>query len=240
MTGTSEWVVSTRLLIVSDYCTSNWDENDENSHHQKRKGGKKFHNEASHICFAMVTARVTFWQHQSPVEHDDFPHIKSPWYRKTNEQHVWSHRSRHHQPSAAQTDERNQRGRLTIDTLTIAQYQTTAATCTIRRLSRSKSAEPALRRKVHLSQSVRDYWWGFSIDAYNLCKSHPLYGRPSKVPWYTRWHKLWRGRRDSAWWKQIKDLYPRLTGSSCYSNRAIHHKGPSVPGRQTDALLSWC
>lgn len=36
---------------------------------------------------------------------------------------------------------------------------------------------------------------GFSIDAYNLCKSHPLWIRPSKVRWYTRWHKLWRGRR---------------------------------------------
>lgn len=45
---------------------------------------------------------------------------------------------------------------------------------------------------------------------------------------------------DGAWWKQIKDLYPRLKGSSCYSNRAIHHKGASVPGRRTDALLSWC
>lgn len=67
------------------------------------------------------------------------------------------------------------------------------------------------RRKVRLSQSQRDYWWGFSIDAYKLCKSHPLYIRPSKVLWYTMWHKLWRGRRQCLM-KTNTGFIPKVKG----------------------------
>lgn len=95
---------------------------------------------------------------------------------------------------------------------TIAQHETTAATVPNREaLSKCISRRRSCRRKVQLSQSEREYWWGFSIDVYNLCKSHPLYTRQSRVLWYTRWHKLWRGRRQCLM-KTNKGFIPKVKG----------------------------
>lgn len=45
---------------------------------------------------------------------------------KMNEQHIWSHRTPHHQPSTAETDEWNHHRRVKINTVTIFYRETNA------------------------------------------------------------------------------------------------------------------
>lgn len=121
------------------------------------------------------------------------------WSEKTNEQHIWSHRSRHHQPSAAETDEWNHRRRLKIDIFTIGQHETTAATV---------QDKEALCKWIYPTGSSGENWsspnprgnidgcFQFGPDVDKLCKSHPLYtGQSGVLLWYTQRRKLWQGRR---------------------------------------------
>lgn len=156
-----------------------------------------------------------------------------------NEQHVWSHHSRHHQPSAALTDEPNQQRRLQIDIINIAQHETTAATVPNHEaLSKCIRRAGAAGEKSSSPNPRGNTDEGFQL----MCtiyanRIHYVQGSQECCDIHGDINCDEGG--DSAWWKQIKDLYPRLKGSSCYSNRAIHHKGTSVPGRQADALPSW-
>lgn len=118
---------------------------------------------------------------------------------KTNEQHIWSHRSRHHQPSAAETDEWNHHRRLKIDIFTISQHETTAATVQDKEaLCKWIYPTGALEKTevLLIREGILMGVFNSAPDVDKLCKSHPLYtGQSGVLLWYTQRHKLWQGRR---------------------------------------------
>lgn len=158
------------------------------------------------------------------AEPNDFPHIRWARCGKRSEQHDWSHRSRRHQPSAAQTNEHNRYLKLLLVT----------RQCRIRRLfqSRRRSAEKSSspNRRGNIDEGV--FQLMRTIYANGI---HYMQGRQKCSDIHSDINCDEGG--DSAWWKQIKDLYPRLKGSSCYSNRVVHHKRYVSP-RKADGCIT--
>lgn len=160
-----------------------------------------------------------------------------------NEQHIWSHRSRHHQPSAAETDEWNHHRRLKINIFTIGQHETTAATvqdkealCKWIYLTRAQEKTEVLLIREGILMGVFNsalMWTNYANRIHYIQGSQEC---SCDICSDINYDKV----GDSVWWKQIKDLYTRLRGSSCYSNKVIHQKDTSVWDTQTDALRSWC
>lgn len=114
---------------------------------------------------------------------------------KMNEQHIWSHRSHHHQ-QRRQMSEITTGDLKSIFLLSVNMRQL---------LPRCRKRRPFVNEST---RSSRENWsspnprgnidgcFQFGTDVDKLCKSHPLYtGQSGVLLWYTQWHKLWQGRR---------------------------------------------